>query len=355
MNAVPEAAREVVTELEPDATPLREKGWKVPILAAVLFLLLPATPILRIVVPMEQSVVLLAPLFAALALAGWRAGGRLPLAALWTAFAVWVLWQPGNVVTTFGMLSRGWAAMLAACFGATLLVPVGERFLTKALVALAGALLLGGVVVLLAPGGATGAFEIYAGEIGRRAAISVRQWQEMTSTVEWQAFVQNNPDAGTLALEVDRQLAELPLVGQQLFVAFLALQSLAAMALGWAVYHRVGAVRLGPPLARLRELRFDDSLIWGVVAGLVIVVLPLTGAVRALGLDLLVFFGALYALRGMGVMIWFLAPGRWMLVFLTIFTLLFWHVVGIMAALIGLGDTWMDWRRRSRPKSQRSE
>ncbi|MBL8996794.1 MAG: YybS family protein [Gemmatimonadales bacterium] len=355
MNAAQEAAREVATEHQPDATPLRERGWKVPILAAVLFLLLPATPILRIVVPLEQSVVLLAPLFAALALAGWRAGGRLPLAALWTAFAVWVLWQPGSVGTTFGMLSRGWAAMLAACFGAVLLAPVGERFLTKALLALGGALVLGAVMVLLAPGGATGAFEIYAGEIGRRAAISVRQWQEMTSTVEWQAFVQNNPDAGALALEVDRQLAELPVVGQQLFLAFLALQSLAAMALGWAVYHRVGAVRLGPPLARLRDLRFEDSLIWGVVAGLVIVVLPVTGAVRALGLDLLVFFGALYALRGLGVMIWFLAPGRWMMVFLTIFTLLFWHVVGIMAALIGLGDTWMDWRRRTRPKSQRSE
>lgn len=321
MNAAQEAAREVATEHQPDATPLRERGWKVPILAAVLFLLLPATPILRIVVPLEQSVVLLAPLFAALALAGWRAGGRLPLAALWTAFAVWVLWQPGSVGTTFGMLSRGWAAMLAACFGAVLLAPVGERFLTKALLALGGALVLGAVMVLLAPGGATGAFEIYAGEIGRRAAISVRQWQEMTSTVEWQAFVQNNPDAGALALEVDRQLAELPVVGQQLFLAFLALQSLAAMALGWAVYHRVGR----------------------------------SGSVRALGLDLLVFFGALYALRGLGVMIWFLAPGRWMMVFLTIFTLLFWHVVGIMAALIGLGDTWMDWRRRTRPKSQRSE
>lgn len=355
MSAAQGAAQEVAAPLPTDEAPLREQGWRGPIFAAVLLLLLPATPILRIVVPMEQTVMLLAPAFAALALAGWRAGGRLALAALWTAFAVWVLWQPGNAVSSFALLARGWSAILAACFGAMLLAPVGERFLSKALPTLLAALAVSGVLVLFAPGGPAGAYDIFAGEIGRRAALSTLQWQEMTSTAEWQSFIQQNPDAGTLATEVDRQLAELPLVGRQLFLALLALQSLAALALGWAVYHRVGRARLGPPLARLRDLRFDDALVWGVVAGLIAVVVPLSGAVRTVGLNLLVFFGALYALRGMGVIIWFLAPGRWMMVFLTIFTLLFWHVVGMVAAGIGLGDTWLDWRRRSRPKSQRSE
>jgi len=63
----------------------------------------------------------------------------------------------------------------------------------------------------------------------------------------------------------------------------------------------------------------------------------------------LVFFGALYAVRGLGVMSWFLvSPGR-----------LFGSMVMIAVALIpvlwsiplglGLGDTWIDWRRRVRP------
>ena len=341
--------------LTPDAAPLQEVGWKIPILAALVFLILPATPIFRIVVPVEQTVVLLAPVFAALALAGWRAGGRLALAAVWAAFAVWVLWQPGNAVSAFGMLVRGWGAILAASFGSMLLAPLGDRFLPKALLAVGAALLVGLVLVLFAPGGPAGAYEIFTGEIGRRAALSVQQWQQMTGTTEWQGFIQQNPDAGTLAQEVDRQLAELPLLGERLFLGLLALQSLASMALGWAVYHRVGRARLGPPLSRWRDLRFSDLLVWGVVVGLVIVVLPFSGPVRTLGINLLVFFGALYALRGMGVIIWFLAPGRWMMVFLTIFTLLFWHVVGIVAAVLGLLDTWQDWRRRPRPTSQRSE
>jgi len=350
-----QAAPDATVERAPGAEPLREQGWKLPILAAVLFLVLPATPIFRIVVPVEQTVVVLAPVFAAVALAGWRAGGRGPLAAVWAAFAVWVLWQPGNAVSSFAMLARGWGAILAAAFGTLLLVPVGERFLSKALLALAAALVVGGLFVVFAPGGAAGAYEIFAGEIGRRAALSTQQWQQMTGTTEWQGFIQQNPDAGTLVQEVDRQLAELPALGRRLFLALLALQSLAAMALGWAVYHRVGRARLGPPLTRLRDLRFDDALVWGVVVGLVIVVLPSSGALRTFGIDLLVFFGVLYAMRGMGVIIWFLAPGRWMMGFLTIFTLLFWHIVGIAAAVLGLLDTWQDWRRRPRPTSQRSE
>lgn len=355
MSAAQGAAQEVATETSPDEAPLREQGWRGPLLAALILLFLPATPILRIVVPMEQTVLLLAPTFAALALVGWRAGGRLSLAALWTAFAVWMLWQPGNAVSSFALLARGWSAILAACFGAMLLAPIGDRFLTKALPALVAALAVAGVLILFAPGGPGGAYEIFAGEIGRRAELSTLAWQRATAMAEWQAFIQQNPAAAPFVGEVDRQLAELPAVGRQLFLALLALQSLAAMALGWAVYHRVGRARVGPPLARLRDLRFDDALVWGVVAGLIMVVMPLTGAVRTVGLNLLVFFGALYAMRGMGVMLWFLAPGRWMMVMLTIFTLLFWHVVGVVAAGIGLGDTWFDWRRRSRPKSQRSE
>ena len=89
MSAAQGAAQEVATETSPDEAPLREQGWRGPLLAALILLFLPATPILRIVVPMEQTVLLLAPTFAALALVGWRAGGRLSLAALWTAFAVW--------------------------------------------------------------------------------------------------------------------------------------------------------------------------------------------------------------------------------------------------------------------------
>jgi hypothetical protein len=69
----------------------------------------------------------------------------------------------------------------------------------------------------------------------------------------------------------------------------------------------------------------------------------------------LLFFGVLFALRGLGVLVWFLAPGRVMTVVLVVFSVVFWPVVMIVSAGLGLGDTWFDWRRASRQRSQRSE
>jgi Predicted membrane protein (DUF2232) len=338
----------------------RERGWAGPVLAVLALLLLPATPLLRIVVPVDQTILLLVPAMAVCAIAGWRAGGRLPLAVLWTALAVWMLWQPGNAASPFALLARGWGALLAATFGALVMWsgtdgPLGGRFLSKGLLALGLAMVLGAVVAVIASGSLMAAYEVLSAEIGRRADLSQTQWREMTSTDEWLDLVQGSPGSQAFADEVTRQLAAMPPVGRLLFPALLGLESLAALALAWAVYHRVGRARLGAPLARLRDLRFNDTLVWGVVAGLLVLVLPVPALVRAVGINLLVFFGALYALRGLGVMVWFLAPGRWMGLFLALFTVLFWYVVGVVAVGVGLGDTWFDWRRRTRPKSQRSE
>ena len=340
---------------EEGAAPLRETGWGGPLLATLALLILPATPLLRIVIPVERPILLLAPAFAVCAVAGWRAGGRWTLALFWSAFAVWVLFLSGSAQTSFGMLASGWAAILAASFGVLLLQGSEASFLPRALKALGIALVVGMGMAVIGSGGLTATYELFSAEVARRADVSQTQWREMTSTLEWEELVRDSPWAAGARTEVERQLAVLPDIARRIFPALLLLESLAALALAWAVYHRIGRVRLGPPLGRWRDLRFSDSLIWGVVAGLVLLALPTTGILRGVGVNLLVFLGALYALRGMGVMIWFLAPGRWMTVFLTIFTLFFWYVVGVVAVGIGLGDTWLDWRRRVRPKTQRSE
>jgi hypothetical protein len=325
------------------------------LLATLALLILPATPLLRIVIPVDRAILLLAPALAACAVAGWRAGGRWPLALFWSAFSVWMLFLSGSADTTFGMLASGWSAILAASFGVLLLQASEDRFLPRALLALLIALVMGVGMAVIGSGGLTAAYELFSAEVARRAEVSQTQWREMSSTLEWEEFARDSPGAQGMQAEVERQLAVLPDIARRIFPALLLLESLAALALAWGVYHRIGRVRLGPPLTRWRDLRFNDALIWGVVAGLVLLALPTTGILRGVGVNLLVFLGALYALRGMGVMIWFLAPGRWMTVFLAVFTLFFWYVVGVVAVGIGLGDTWLDWRRRLRPKSQRSE
>jgi hypothetical protein len=85
--------------------------------------------------------------------------------------------------------------------------------------------------------------------------------------------------------------------------------------------------------------------------------LPTLSAFRTAGGNLLVFFGALYALRGLGVLAWFLAPGALAGGLAVGLAMLLWPVLNVIAVLgfmvlliaalgLGLGDTWADWRRR---------
>ena len=104
-----------------------------------------------------------------------------------------------------------------------------------------------------------------------------------------------------------------------------------------------------PPLSRLREFRFNDQLVWGLVVGITLLVLPAFGDLREAGINLIVFFGALYLLRGFGVLIWFLAPRGLAMALLVGMAVLLPPLVGAAALWFGLGDTWFDWR--SRPRS----
>ena len=139
----------------------------------------------------------------------------------------------------------------------------------------------------------------------------------------------------------DRSLVVLP--------AMLALESLAALAVAWALYQRLARARLGPPLAPLRAFRFSDQLIWSLVVGVTLLVLPAFAELRSVGINLLVFFGALYVVRGLGVLSFLLAPRRWTKALLVAVGLIAWQLLAAFALALGVGDTWLDWRSRTRP------
>jgi hypothetical protein len=63
------------------------------------------------------------------------------------------------------------------------------------------------------------------------------------------------------------------------------------------------------------------------------------------------FFGALYVLRGLGVLAWFIAERRLALAILILLAVLFTPAVGVLALGLGLGDTWVDWRGRARQQT----
>lgn len=339
---------------EPEGAEIpRERGWAAPLLAFLALLFLPAAPPFALLLPLDQALLLLAPALAVSTVVGWRLGGRVGLAVLWTAIAAWVLWAPE--ASGFDLLSRGWAVLVAACFGGTLLWWRGEAgFLPRALVAIAAAMVIG-FWVAMGAGGVAALSALLSEDVAQRVDLLRRAWQEFLLQPQWETLARDNPAADRLVQQVEQQFAALPEAGRRVAPAMLALETLAVMALAWAVYHRVGRARLGPPLAALKDLRFHDAFVWGVIVGLLVFVVPMPAWLATLCINSLVFFGVLYALRGLGVLLWFLAPGRWMLVVWSIVLVLFWSVIGAVALAIGIGDTWLDWRNRPRPKSQRSE
>jgi hypothetical protein len=343
---------DVVTDPAPPAD--RERGWWRVGLAAVLFLFAPAVPLLHIVLPVDQELVLVAPALAACAVAGWWSGGRLPLALAWVAIAAWVLVMYTSSAGSFGYLVCGWAVLLAAAFAALVIFArreASKRFSGFALAAIGLTLVLSVAATLTAKQGVATVVQMVSSEASKRSVQSLADWHQATSSKEWTDFFAGNPDAKTLIDGMESQLEGAPAVAATLFPSLVALESLVALALAWALYHRMGRARIGPPLSRLRDFRFSDQFVWGLVAGLAMVVVPGFASMSAVGANLLVFFGALYALRGVGVGLWFLSPGPIMMAFLIVFALVFPPVLGVLGVGLGVGDTWLNWRARARPKT----
>jgi hypothetical protein len=133
------------------------------------------------------------------------------------------------------------------------------------------------------------------------------------------------------------------------FPAFAALQTLIALALAWWLFVRFAPhggrwAQLGP----LREFRFSDHLVWIAIAGLVLLLLPPGAGTQRAGANALVFMGGLYAVRGLGVFLHATraSPLRTALVIGVLALLQLWQFVFVPALMVGLGDTWLDLRRR---------
>jgi hypothetical protein len=220
-----------------------------------------------------------------------------------------------------------------------------RTFFVRALSAIGIAGLVGLAAAGGVPRGAASVAGLMGEEFGRRAAAFAEQaarqrdMHDPLSDALREHGLENDIGRDVQYVSTETAVALLP--------SLLALQSLAALGFVWALYHRFSRTRIGLPLAPLREFRFNDQLVWGLVAGLAFAMLQALSGLRAPGLNMLLFFGTLYALRGMGVLAWFLAPDRLVMVPLVIFAVLAFPLFGAVALGLGLGDTWLDWRSRA--------
>lgn len=340
-----------------------ERGWGKLFLAFAAFLLLPKIPQMQAILPIEQTMLLFVPALAACALVGWWAGGRPYLAIVWVALAVLML-RTDTIPDPFYNLARGWSLLLAGSFGLVCLFSSRRPAFARSLLALGATLSLAMVMSLFGPVTMSQASKTVTDEFGRRNHEFITSVDSVIQAhpKEWQDLVTKMPALQESSAQAGPMLQSISEAGVVVFPAMLALESLAALALAWATYHRFSRTRLGAPLRPLREFRFNDQLVWGLIVGLTIMLLPTLTALSGVGKNLLVFFGALYALRGLGVLSWFMGPSTLGITLavglvmmaapvLKVIVALGFVMLGVAALALGLGDTWADWRNRARPTS----
>jgi hypothetical protein len=343
-----------------------ERGWKKLVLALVAFVIIPALPYFRAIVPIDETIYLLVPALAACFLVGWWAGGPPLLAAFWVTLATWLMWNRTGSPDAFHNLERGWSLLLAGAFGLACLFGVRRPLFARALAALSIAIFLALAMSAMGPVPFSQARESIATEFVRRNHETMAQANAVITqySSEWNQWAAQHPTIAASLPRMEQELKGFSRLGLMLFPSLLAFESLIALALAWSIYHRLSRARIGAPLRPLREFRFNDQLVWGLIVGLTIAFLPTLESFRGVGRNLLVFFCALYAIRGLAVLAWFLTPGAGALAagLVVAVVLLVLPVIGFVAANLvrfcmiiffglGLGDTWADWRRRTRSTS----
>lgn len=333
---------DAVTQVAP------RRSWRRLAFATAGFLLLPLIPQLRVILPIEQTILLLVPAVAVCALVGWRSGGRLAHALVWAGLALFMVVGPaGPDRGSFEWMARGWGLMLAAVFGVTSLLTPGQPFFSRALTSVVVAILA--ALMVASAGNNVGRVSgVMEQEFTRRNGDWLTSMERLSSSRSWKDLTTRSPGMQTMMEESQAQLQAMPARTSGLMPAFLALESLAALALAWAIYNRQGSVPIGPELGKLKDFRFNDQLVWGVAVGLTILLLPKFEEARGAGLNLVIFFGGIYMLRGLGVLAW-MSKGRGMTFVLIAAGILAWPLLAALAAFLGLGDTWVDWRTKAKP------
>jgi hypothetical protein len=131
------------------------------------------------------------------------------------------------------------------------------------------------------------------------------------------------------------------------YPALMALAALAGLRLAWSWHHRIARHPLGPRPERFTAFQFSDQLVWGWVVGLALCLLPVPESAQTAGENLLLVWAVLYAVRGLAV---FFAGSRRVpavvIATLTVVAMFLLPFVLGGLTLLGLADTWLDFRRR---------
>jgi hypothetical protein len=279
----------------------------------------------------------------ALLLGAQRPARRDAVVAVVLALAV--VWVSVGPARGFDQLVRAWMVLLTASLAIVVASGRATGFMSTALAAVSGA--FGAAFVLALITRLSWGKVVWMAEREYGAVAS-----SLIQTVAALLPAGATPAAGgsDLATTIQTSLLFIARAVSTVFPGLVLLQSFAALALAWALYHRLARHPQGEALAPLASFRFNDHLIWGVAGSLLVLVVPRLGWINALGGNLLVFFSGLYVVRGVAVLSAAAAAGviggPIAILAATFLTLFLTPVAALGALALGLTDTLMDWRQR---------
>jgi len=304
---------------------LTERGWtlaRASLLVVATVLLSPISPIWIVFVPFallllafrtrDRMSLVLAVIVLGLGFAGSRPGGM-----EWYAPRAWSLIAGGAFVAVSAARYR------SGVFSRSL----GAIGLTFAIVALIG---------LLRPGVVQGVNWWMTSEIRHAAVVAGGILEQLQGGADPEVRRQ-------LEAAVQRWVQ----FQQDVYPAMLSLATVAAFGVAWFGFERISG-RFGSP-GPVRDFRFSDHLIWLLIGGLCLLVLPLGGFAFQVGENATLFMGVLYLFRGAAILLWIGAgavTSVWSAVLLSLAAVLLYPVVLGTALVLGVSDTWIDLRAR---------
>jgi hypothetical protein len=142
----------------------------------------------------------------------------------------------------------------------------------------------------------------------------------------------------------------------------LALQTLAGLALAWQLQRRIaapGGAAASAPLMRFKDFYMGDGWVWGIVAWLGVLILPVSSVLHVAGTNVGLVASTLYVLRGAAIVATFGEAFGISAVALLIVgaaaAALAVPLVFVLPGLctLGITDTWYQYRRRLAEARQR--
>ena len=224
-------------------------------------------------------------------------------------------------------MERGWALLLAGGFALSTALAPGRGVFDRSLWAVA---IAGAAVAVLA-----------ASRPGLPADLDWRIAGQLSQALAAYDF---NAGGGRSMEATVRGIVS---VWEAVYPALLALASISALGVVGYILGRVRGER--KPLPPLREFRFGDHLVWVLVLGLALLVLPAGAWAERAGGNMVTVMGGLYLLRGLAVLVWLGASvlsSGWVIAVWVLAALVLYPVTAGAALVMGISDTWLDLRSR---------